>query len=395
MTTLEHLQTGVGVLSPAELYAELLAERPLMILDVRNEVENARNRVRGRQPIPTLNIPYFEFIEDEEQAIARVPADRPITVICAKEGSSQYVAELLIARGIVARYLMGGFRAWLDFHVVNEVVNAPWGRIVQVFRPSRGDLSYVIISAGEAAVIDPGLQIHLYQEIAAAAQADVTRVLLTHLAAGRLSGGTLLAGTRHTLLYMHPYDALHPRTLLPARLDYMPLLGGERLPLGHLLIEAHWFPGHTPGHLVYRVIAPNGERYLLTGDALLLSGCGRTDLAGHSVAWTELLFRSLHTTLTELVNDQTLILPSSSVSLAEVQPNGTIAVPFAVLRNQHPALRASDPTELLAIVNPPTAAVATTVDTFWQVNLGLRQLSAEEATELEGEPSRCIWVNEE
>lgn len=390
MTTLERLQTGVGVLSPAELYAELLAEQPLFILDVRNEVEFARNQVRGRRPLPTLNIPYFEFIEDEESAIARVPSDRLITVICAKEGSSQYVAELLTEHGINARYLIGGFRAWLDFHTIHVVVNASWGQIVQIARPARGDLSYVIISAGEAAVIDPGLQIHLYQEAAAAAQADVTRVLLTHLSAGRLSGGALLANTRHTLLYLHPYDALHPRTLLPAHLDYMPLLGGERLPVGHLLIEAHWFPGHTPGHLVYRVISPAGDRFLLTGDALLLAGCGRTDLGGHPAAWTDLLFRSLHTTFPELVTDETLIMPSSSIGLAEARADGIVAAPFASIRATHPGLQASSPAELLPLVQGASTDLPAAIDTVLYANLGLRQLNDDEIHELETGPSHCV-----
>jgi glyoxylase-like metal-dependent hydrolase (beta-lactamase superfamily II) len=35
-------------------------------------------------------------------------------------------------------------------------------------------------------------------------------------------------------------------------------------------------PGHTSGHLAYRVNAT----HLLTGDALLIRGCGRTDLQG-------------------------------------------------------------------------------------------------------------------
>ncbi|WP_299644985.1 rhodanese-like domain-containing protein [uncultured Chloroflexus sp.] len=390
MTTLEQMQTGVGVLSPAELYAELLAEQPLFILDVRNEVEFARNRVRGRQPIPTLNIPYFEFIEDEESAIARVPSDQLITVICAKEGSSQYVAELLAEHGMNARYLIGGFRAWLDFHAIHELVNASWGKIVQITRPARGDLSYVIISAGEAAVIDPGLHIHLYQEVAAAAQADVTRVLLTQLSAGKLSGGALLANTRHTLLYLHPYDALHPRTLLPAHFDYMPLLGGERLPVGHLLIEAHWFPGHTPGHLVYRVISPAGDRFLLTGDALLLAGCGRTDLGGHPAAWTDLLFRSLHTTLPALITDETLIMPSSSIGLAEACADGIVAALFASIRATNPALRASTPAELLPLVQGKSTDLPVAIDTMLYANLGLRQLNDDEIHELETEPSHCV-----
>ncbi len=393
MTTLEHQRIEAGQLSPTDLYAELLSGQPLFILDVRNEVEFARNQIRGRNRLPMINIPYFEFIEDEKAALARVPVNVPVTVVCAKEGSAQYVAELLVEHGIPARYLVGGFRAWLDLHIINEVVSADWGRIVQVARPARGDLSYVIISAGEAAVVDPGRFIHLYQEVAAAAQADISRVLLTHLAAGRLSGGSALSSARHTLLSMHPYDALHPRDLLPAHLNYLPLLGGERLPVGQLLIEAHWFPGHTPGHLIYRVIAPDGARFLLTGDALLLSGCGRTDLGGHPESWTELLFTSLRS-LTTLADDQTLILPSSSASLAEARDDGLVAASFADLRASHPALQADTAAALQALVTGSTPALPSTIDPFLRANLGLWQPDQVEADELEIEPSLCILARE-
>lgn len=51
---------------------------------------------------------------------------------------------------------------------------------------------------------------------------------------------------------------------------------GEILQLGAVLIEAIATPGHTNSHMAYRV---SGDR-VLTGDALLIRGCGRTDLQG-------------------------------------------------------------------------------------------------------------------
>ncbi|MGP1371569.1 MAG: MBL fold metallo-hydrolase [Almyronema sp.] len=48
---------------------------------------------------------------------------------------------------------------------------------------------------------------------------------------------------------------------------------GEVLRLGEIEIEAIATPGHTDSHMAYRV---NGDR-LLTGDALFIRGCGRTD----------------------------------------------------------------------------------------------------------------------
>ena len=47
----------------------------------------------------------------------------------------------------------------------------------------------------------------------------------------------------------------------------------EDLKLGSIAIEAIATPGHTDSHMAYLV---NGER-VLTGDALFVRGCGRTD----------------------------------------------------------------------------------------------------------------------
>lgn len=59
---------------------------------------------------------------------------------------------------------------------------------------------------------------------------------------------------------------------------------GELLTLGDVLIEAISTPGHTDSHMAYlvdgdRAIADWSIR-LLTGDALLIRGCGRTDFQG-------------------------------------------------------------------------------------------------------------------
>ena len=48
---------------------------------------------------------------------------------------------------------------------------------------------------------------------------------------------------------------------------------GELLTLGDITIEAIATPGHTDSHIAYLI---NGNR-LLTGDALFIRGCGRTD----------------------------------------------------------------------------------------------------------------------
>ena len=69
-------------------------------------------------------------------------------------------------------------------------------------------------------------------------------------------------------------------TIVPAHADIdcanRAIHAGELVKLGDVEIEAIATPGHTDHHLAYLV---NGD-HLLTGDALLIGGCGRTDFQG-------------------------------------------------------------------------------------------------------------------
>ncbi|MGD1808860.1 MBL fold metallo-hydrolase [Dapis sp. BLCC M126] len=51
---------------------------------------------------------------------------------------------------------------------------------------------------------------------------------------------------------------------------------GKILEVGEIQIQAIATPGHTDSHLAYLV----NNKYLLTGDSLLIRGCGRTDFQG-------------------------------------------------------------------------------------------------------------------
>ncbi len=75
----------------------------------------------------------------------------------------------------------------------------------------------------------------------------------------------------------------------------------EILEVGEIQIQAIATPGHTDSHLAYLV----NKKYLLTGDSLLIRGCGRTDFQGGDAgvlydAVTQRLFR---------LPDDTLVYP--------------------------------------------------------------------------------------
>jgi sulfur dioxygenase len=77
---------------------------------------------------------------------------------------------------------------------------------------------------------------------------------------------------------------------------------GEYLRMGGVQIKAIATPGHTDSHMVYLV----NDTHLLTGDALLIRGCGRTDFQGGDAG---ILFDSVTQRLFTL-NDRTLVYPA-------------------------------------------------------------------------------------
>lgn len=93
---------------------------------------------------------------------------------------------------------------------------------------------------------------------------ELAYTLDTHIHADQISAAVTLrrdAGSR----------IAHPACDLLDCVDW-PMEEGQPLTVGRTRIEPLFTPGHTDGHHAYRI----GER-VLTGDALLIDGCGRTD----------------------------------------------------------------------------------------------------------------------
>lgn len=391
--TITEGQTAVATFTPAELYARILRDEPLFILDVRNEEEFRRSPIEGRANLTTVNIPYFEFIEDEDGAAARVPAGREILVVCAKEGSSQYVAGMLQERGYRVRYLEGGYVSWGNFYDVRDVVTAHWGRIVQIARPARGDLSFAVISGGKAALIDPMRHVQVYRDVIAEAGATLTHIFDTHVHADHISGGPALAQETGATYYVHAYDAIHPIDMLPAVIAYTHVQEGDRFEIGAVTITARWFPGHTLGQVNYRLDAPDGRSALFTGDGIFLRSFGRPDLGGKGEAWTPILYRSITERLPRMADDDTLILPAHFSTLDEGDANGVFAAPFAEVRATNDALRPRDEAEFTSYVLSHLPVFPPEYVEIKRVNIGLVTPCDGTANELELGKNICALSN--
>lgn len=372
-----------AVVTAAELYAKLLADAPLLIVDVRNPAEFARMRIEGREALDVLNIPYYAFIEDEDDAAAPIPTDREVVVVCAKEGSSEYVAELLAARGMAVSYLAGGFPAWGNHVDVRDVAAGAWGKVIQIARPARGDLSFVVVSDGAAAVIDPLRHTAVYHDAIAAAGASLAVVLDTHVHADHISGGPALAAATGAPYHVHAYDAIHPIDMLPATIPYTSLDDGQTFPIGAVTVTAHWFPGHTLGQFNFRLDAPDGTSALFTGDGIFLRSFGRPDLGGKGEAWTPLLYESLTERLPAIVHPHTLILPAHFSALDEAGADGVFSAPYAAVAATNDALRHRDLAEFTAYVLGHLPVFPPEYVQIKRVNIGLLEAGEQLADELE------------
>jgi glyoxylase-like metal-dependent hydrolase (beta-lactamase superfamily II) len=329
-----------------DLLERLERSEKFFVLDVRNRDEFGRFRIEGREPLPAVNVPYFEMLElggkDEmvdavvayvEQHMAnQLPHALPFLSVCAKGDTSQYVAQGLHRLGYASANLKGGMKAWGLHYATRTVVETTQLAVYQVSRPARGCLSYVVASAGKAVVIDPLRHLHPYLDLARSKGLTIQRVIDTHGHADHISGGPALASQTGSSYHLHPYDAIHPIDVLPATLPYEPIRNGQIFSVGQHELEALHIPGHTLGLVAFRL----DDRFLFTGDSIFIRSIARPDLGGKAETWAPLHGRSLRRLL-ELPGRMT-VLPGHFSSLAEADDQGIFAASLDDLKQRNDGL---------------------------------------------------------
>lgn len=98
---------AVQKMTSAQVARKVIENQPLFILDVRNREDFEDWKIEGHR-FEYLNVPYFELLDGVEEILPKLPSDQDILVVCAKEGSSVMVAEMLSDAGYDVYYLEGG-----------------------------------------------------------------------------------------------------------------------------------------------------------------------------------------------------------------------------------------------------------------------------------------------
>ena len=294
---------NTDVWTGSDLFEYLERGEKFFVFDVRNREEFKRFPLEGRNPLPTFNIPYFEMLElggkDEmldsvvtciEQDLAnKLPSNLMILAVCAKGDTSEFVAQGLRSLGYDSTNLDGGMKAWGDYYATRVLVETPDLTIYQISRPARGCLSYIVVSAGEAIVIDPLRHIDPYLNLIRGSDLAIQAVIDTHGHADHISGGLSIAAETGAPYYLHPFDAIHPTDVLPATIPIEFIHDGQVFRVGRHELNALHIPGHTLGMVAFKL----NDRYLFTGDSIFINSIARPDLGGKAETWAPLHRRSL------------------------------------------------------------------------------------------------------
>ncbi|MFI8495876.1 MBL fold metallo-hydrolase [Peribacillus butanolivorans] len=363
-----------------EVSKKVINKAELFILDVRNESDFNDWKIEGEN-FEFLNIPYFDLLDGVEEIIDKIPANKEILVVCAKEGSSIMVAEMLSEAGLDVSYLKGGMKAWsehLEPVKIGDLNNG--GEIYQFVRLGKGCLSYMIISNGEAAVIDSTRMTHNYVDFADSIGAKITHVFDTHLHADHISGGRKIAESANATYWLPPKDATE------VTFEYQPLEGGKVVTIGHTAINIHalYSPGHTIGSTSFVV----DEKFLLSGDILFIDSIGRPDLAGLAEDWVGELRETLYTRYREL-SDELIVLPSHFMIIEELNEDGSVAKKLGELFAENHGLNIADETEFRELVTGNLPPQPNAYQEIRETNMGKITPDEEKQREMEIGPNRC------
>ncbi len=323
------------------------------------------------------------MLDGVESLLPQLPADKEIVVVCAKEGSSILVAEMLSEANtaLSVSYLEGGMKAWSSYVEPIKVADLSGdGELYQFVRLGKGCLSYMVISDGEAAVIDAVRFTEVFTSFAAQKNVKIKHVFDTHLHADHISGGRAIAQSTGATYYLPPKDAEE------VVFDYTPLEDGLTVQIGASKLEvgALYSPGHTIGSTSFIV----DGTFLLTGDILFIDSIGRPDLAGLAEDWVGDLRETLYRRYRELT-EELIVLPAHFMIMDELNEDGTAAKRLGDLLAENHGLNIKDEEQFRQLVTEHLPPQPHAYKQIRQVNMGKMTPDSDEQTEMEIGPNRC------
>lgn len=297
----------------------LETKQPVTVLDIRTDDDRRQWSVPG-----STHINAYDALRTGDAgplADVALPTDRPVVTVCNAGRVSQTAADVLEARGLDARSLTGGMKAWsMAWNTADVPLGDPSAQVIQVRRTGKGCLSYVIGSDSEAAVIDPSVAPEVYLDLVRRRGWRIGHVLETHVHADHLSRARMLAESAGATLHVPDQRRV--------RFPFAPVHDGDCIQIGQSTIRACSTPGHTAESTSYVL---NG-RAVFTGDTLFIKGVGRPDLHADT-AGARQRAHTLFASLLQLnaLGSNTVVLPAHA-SEPIAFDGRAIAAPIAEVR---------------------------------------------------------------
>jgi glyoxylase-like metal-dependent hydrolase (beta-lactamase superfamily II) len=374
--------SSIPEISPPELARTIESGEKLQIVDVRSPAGVSAGKIEFDR---FHNIPGSVLLSRSSLDGTGIDPDIPAVVVCGHGNDSKVVTAHLLRLGINARSLVGGMAAWMMLLLPRKLDPPPaTDSLIQFDRPGKGALSYVLISAGEAIVIDASRNLRPYLDHIENASARLVAVADTHVHADYISGGPAIAREYSVPYFLHPDDAIFPYDGTPGRLEVSPVHDGMTIKVGACSLSVRATPGHSPGSVTYFA----GEEAAFTGDFLFLLSVGRPDLAGKTEAWAPHLWESIQRA-TGSWPPHAMIYPAHYSGQEHRLANHAIGASLDVLLRHNSSLGKKSKPEFVNWVKQMDVPFPAAYRTIKAINVGLSSVGELEADELEIGKNEC------
>jgi glyoxylase-like metal-dependent hydrolase (beta-lactamase superfamily II)/rhodanese-related sulfurtransferase len=372
-------------ITPEELLRELEGSGDIHVLDVRAPEQLESGRVEPVAPERFHNVRGSQLLAMQEPFLDGIGAATPLAVICNRGIASRDVTDHLLSYGYSARSVRGGMAGWMDL-LVERPLDAPedLDHLLQFDRIGKGSLSYLLVSDGEALIIDPPRAAISILERAAQLGAQVVAIADTHAHADYISGAIGLSRGLGIPYYLHPDDAIYPYDGTKGALEFEPVPGGVEIELGRTTLDVVHTPGHTDGSVTYVV----GRKAAFTGDFLFVASVGRPDLGGQSDEWTKKLWRSLELAR-ESWPESLAVYPAHYASESERRDDKSVGGTFGAIQKKNQPLAMTSAEDFATWVKSKETTFPEAYKRIKAVNIGLVEVNEEEAQQLEIGKNEC------
>jgi hydroxyacylglutathione hydrolase len=229
-----------------------------------------------------------------------------------------------------------------------DTYSFPDFKVIQFTLPVLSVYTYLLISDGEALLVDPVRDISFYLETAKKESAKIKGIYLTHSHADFVAGHTEIKKTLNVPIYQsHKSGAHYPIEAVDEK---------SSVKIGSATLKFMDTPGHTPDGQCCAVFSKEGQhppKLLFTGDVLFVGSVGRPDLmeGTFSAAWLASAMYDSWTQKLSKLPDSVMIFPAhgaGSLCGAHLsdEPKSTIGQEKA----SNPYLKANGRGEFVALV---------------------------------------------